>query len=177
MINKIDNKKKKIKMEIQVIETKNYIKFINLLGDDDDDFIYRISKDALDDTLLKYDIIHSYWVYHLSEFDWINIDLLYKLAFIIQREYPTSKIDWNFQFYLIECNNYNCLNYSYHMNSKVKINYSELSAIFDSTRPNRKGNFTSKTTNIVEDRFDHLRFYGESRRMNKKLDSNIRKKP
>lgn len=73
--------------------------FVTIKDADDDDFKYPIRKQELP---LTRDGDKSEWIMHLLLKTWISTEILYKLAQVIQREFPGNKINWKETFFVVE---------------------------------------------------------------------------
>ena len=87
------------KSGVKVVETKNYIKLIR----NNSSTILKIHRDTMDNTVLIHGVLYSDWINKLKDKSWCTKDNLYRLAIIIRGAFPTNKIDWNLQFFMIEC--------------------------------------------------------------------------
>lgn len=133
---------------IIVVETENFIKFIK----DDKNKCYKIPKETLGDAILIHGVVYSKWINKLKDKSWCTKDSLYRLAVIIKRAFPTNIIDWNLQFFMIECESHN-----------IK-KFSEIRELFDEEHGfmNRlfiekdNLNFSNKTILEVERNFEHF---------------------
>jgi len=70
---------------------------------DEDEILYRIRKEELPLTRSGSD---SEWIMQLLPKTWINIEILYKVAQHIQREFPDNKINWRDTFFVVEKSKY-----------------------------------------------------------------------
>lgn len=75
-----------------------------LIRDSNDDrVVYRIRKAELPRTR---DGSYSEWIMHLLLKTWVSVGILYKLAQLIQREFPDNKINWKETFFAVEKSKY-----------------------------------------------------------------------
>lgn len=66
---------------------------------DTDGILYTIRKSELP---LTRDEDNSEWVMQLLDKTWINTEILYQLAKLIQNEFPNNAIDWRATFFVVE---------------------------------------------------------------------------
>lgn len=90
------------KLEVKIVVTNNYIKIIR----DNTKPCFNIPKDALGDTILIDDAVHSKWINELKNKKWCPLNVLYQLAIRIEQNYPNKGIKWFVQFHGIESNNF-----------------------------------------------------------------------
>lgn len=96
------------KSVVKVVETKNYIKLIR----NNSCTILKIHRDTLDNTVFIHGVLYSDWINKLKDKSWCTKDNLYRLAIIIKEAFPTNKIDWDLQFFMIECEAHNIKKFS-----------------------------------------------------------------
>lgn len=102
---KIENNNK---LEIKLVVTKIYIKLVM----NNSCTIFKIHRDKLNKTVLIHDVLYSKWINKLKDKNWCTKEILYQLATIIKDTLPENRVDWDLQFYMIECEVYNRENFS-----------------------------------------------------------------
>ncbi|PCI01169.1 MAG: hypothetical protein COB81_07620 [Flavobacteriaceae bacterium] len=106
---------------------------INLYKDDSDSPIYSIRKDDLWHTRIQGEHIISDWIPHLMLKTWIEKHILYKLATVIQKEFPDNKIDWSVTFFQVEKSQYlNHVKKTKHLISSSKKSDTGVEDLFES---------------------------------------------
>lgn len=83
-----------MKIEIQ----DNIVDIYNLNSDEP---IYSFPKDTLAAAIYSDGYYVSEWISHLICSTWINETILYKLAKLIQQEFPNNNIDWDITYKMI----------------------------------------------------------------------------
>lgn len=83
-------------MELEIIED------IIFIYDEKGEQIYNIHKRELGDTINLNGNNISAWINQLLEKMWIEYDILYLLASVIQEEFPENSIDWYHTFSIVE---------------------------------------------------------------------------
>ena len=66
-----------------------------------DDPIYSFPKDTLADVIYSDGYCISEWINQLIGRTWIDAAILYKLAKLIQQEFPNNNIDWDITYKMI----------------------------------------------------------------------------
>lgn len=141
-------KVKNNKSAVKLVETKNHIKLIG----NNSCTILNIHRDTLDNTIFIHGVLYSDWINKVKDKSWCTKDILYRLAIIIKEAFPTNKIDWNLQFFMIECEAHN------------HKKFSEIRKLFDEEygfedrflSKNDNLNFISKIIFEVESYFEHF---------------------
>lgn len=88
---------------IQVILEKDFVNFYN---NDKSSPIYSIEKDLLPETRYENGKKISEWVAQITAATWIDGEVPYKLAQIIQKSFPNNDINWHETFFPVEKKNY-----------------------------------------------------------------------
>lgn len=81
-------------MRTYLEEEEQFISFRDYAADADDEPIYDIRRQDLNETFDMDNKKISAWVYRLCAMQWITRDMLERLCDIIKDEFPDNDIDW-----------------------------------------------------------------------------------
>lgn len=138
-------------IQMLVIETEEHIKFINEY--DSKNIVFQFPTATLSRTFSYFGIIHSYWIDKISKMDWATNDLLYELAAMVNKDYPTNKIHWYFQFYKIGSEEYNeikCQKKQFRLQGEFTVSHAMKILL-----PFRSQKYNLKVLDFIGDKFEY----------------------
>lgn len=75
---------------------------VDIYNSNSEEPIYSFPKDALSDVIYSDGYYISKWINQLIGSTWIDATILYKLAKLIQQEFPNNNIDWDITYKMID---------------------------------------------------------------------------
>lgn len=118
-----------------MIQIKIEKDLVNFYDDNKDSPIYTIKKAELPITRTENGRKYSEWITHLMGKTWIDERDLYRLAVLIQKEFPENNIDWSETFFPVEKRQYlNHVKFTKDLISENKKQEKASKSLFDSIK-------------------------------------------